>query len=486
MKQPLQNFVMGWGECRSTPFFVERVIFLKKRLLSLFLAVVLAVSCAGYRPPKAYASPVVITVEALEMLYALLLSMGIVVSASAAHDAKMDATEIFFNSMNSAGQGAVGALFSTMKVTGEGLYIATDGFDRATLVKLWDAVFSAKASQISYAPPIAGLQSYSFPSDGSGDFYENGIFLGSCVDSPFFIKTNSEGNSFVTALLPEGFFLRYEYSILTGSVSDVYLVPCPLDTQLKLMVKYREENRLFYSIVGYPTFEGNHGVTGGAFYNDDSYGGMAWGNSVAGYYAGTVYGGAMTYMGGVSIYDEGLIDCDTWADSMSNVDEVKKEVGIYTGKDLTDYNTSESAYEDLITGVQNPALNPDIPVTPDLTGIAGALKGILDWLKALPATLANTFLGKAELDFDALKNNGFTTKFPFSIPFDLYNCIAQLVASPVPPVFTLSFAGTVMESAGDIVIDMSQFEVLAKIVRFFVFFGFVLGLIKLTRYLIKG
>lgn len=164
---------------------------------------------------------------------------------------------------------------------------------------------------------------------------------------------------------------------------------------------------------------------------------------------------------------------------------------------LSTYNNSVvGVYDDGLIGgvVLNPdaviddpvVVDPEVPITPDLTGIAGGLSSILSWLKALPATLSRTFLGTADLNFDALKNSGFTTKFPFCIPFDLYHCIVQLVADPVPPVFTLSFTGTVMESAGDIVIDMSKFEMLAKIIRYFIFFGFVLGLIKITRNLIKG
>ena len=43
-----------------------------------------------------------------------------------------------------------------------------------------------------------------------------------------------------------------------------------------------------------------------------------------------------------------------------------------------------------------------------------------------------------------------------------------------------------MESAGSIEIDMSNFEQLAKILRFFEFFGFVAGLIVVTRNLIRG
>lgn len=452
----------------------------------MFLAFVLAVGCVGYRPHKTYANPV-LAVSAYEIFYGLLLSMGIVLASGADHDAKMDAAASFFESLSLPGQGAFSAIFDSMVSVGNGLYVATDGFDRDALSALWDAVRGVEGGTV-YNPSFAGAVPYSFPADKSADFYSTPIYLGACSDSPFVVIFGGY-NARVYSLLPDNHYLHYTVAYDTGLVSDVKYGVCSADVQLRLKAGYRSATSVNYSVFAEPSIDGfNIGGNFAFVNNGTSPGGMVWGNSSSSFITGTSFPGSLTYRDGVAFEDEGLLDCDTWADAMSKTGEVDKEVGIYTGKDLAGYDTSESAYDGLITGVENPAIpvSPEIPVAPDLTGITGILKNILDWLKALPATLANTFLGDADLDFDALKNNGFTTKFPFSIPFDLFNCISQLVATPVPPVFTLSFAGTIMQSAGDIVIDMGKFEVLAKIIRFFVFFGFVLALIKLTRDLIKG
>lgn len=136
------------------------------------------------------------------------------------------------------------------------------------------------------------------------------------------------------------------------------------------------------------------------------------------------------------------------------------------------------ALEDLLGGISSD--------TSDINTNVKGIKGLLSSLLGVVSGLKADFVGDTDINFDALKSGNFSKKFPFCIPFDFYHCITQLVAPSVAPVFTLSFAGTIMSSAGDIVIDMSKFDSLAKIIRFFVFFGFVAGLIKLTRQLIKG
>jgi len=125
-----------------------------------------------------------------------------------------------------------------------------------------------------------------------------------------------------------------------------------------------------------------------------------------------------------------------------------------------------------------------------LGGLGAIMGGVLAHVKALPTTMANTIsntvVGTGNLDFSKLRNCGLVTVFPFCIPFDIVDGIKSFSADGVAPEFTLSFEGTIMSVAPDIVIDMSKFEVLAKIIRFFVFIGFALGLAKLTRGLIKG
>lgn len=178
-----------------------------------------------------------------------------------------------------------------------------------------------------------------------------------------------------------------------------------------------------------------------------------------------------------------------WSDTFDNA---SNDVIIYplAPDELVGVNGYDVAYGNegvagAVEGVDLPqgaVENPDIPVTPDLSGITGLLNKILSFLKSIPATL----IGTKALDFSGFSNISLFDKFPFCIPFDLVNAVNQLNAPPEAPVFKVDFKGTIMESAGSIEIDMSNFEQLAKILRFFEFFGFVAGLIVVTRNLIRG
>ena len=77
-------------------------------------------------------------------------------------------------------------------------------------------------------------------------------------------------------------------------------------------------------------------------------------------------------------------------------------------------------------------------------------------------------------------------KFPFSIPFDLAIAFSALVADPEIPIFetdNLVLAGV---DGGTLILDFTPFEPLAKIIRWGVLIGFNIGLILLTRRLIRG
>lgn len=110
------------------------------------------------------------------------------------------------------------------------------------------------------------------------------------------------------------------------------------------------------------------------------------------------------------------------------------------------------------------------------------LQKLLVSVKAIPAAV----IGTGSLSFDAFKGLSLTSVFPFCIPFDLKNALMSFNAAPADPVWSIDFAGTFMEPAGSLEIDMTKFESLFKIVRFFIYGGFVVSLILLTRKIIKG
>ena len=97
-------------------------------------------------------------------------------------------------------------------------------------------------------------------------------------------------------------------------------------------------------------------------------------------------------------------------------------------------------------------------------------------------------------------SNLFTDKFPFCLPWDLYNLIASLFsAESSPPSFTLplpanynlviDFGGSdelVTSDETGVTISLSKFDFIVKMLRFFVAGLWVLGLILVSRKLIGG
>lgn len=90
------------------------------------------------------------------------------------------------------------------------------------------------------------------------------------------------------------------------------------------------------------------------------------------------------------------------------------------------------------------------------------------------------------LDFTPLQTVGISNKFPFCIPFDLYNSIKTLNVSPKAPKWTINFDSRYFKGGGSIDIDFSIFEQWAVVIRWGVLFMFTISLIILTRRVIGG
>ncbi|MDM0947561.1 hypothetical protein QTI71_14895 [Clostridium perfringens] len=94
----------------------------------------------------------------------------------------------------------------------------------------------------------------------------------------------------------------------------------------------------------------------------------------------------------------------------------------------------------------------------------------------------------AGVDFSPFLTLGTGLKdvFPFCLPFDLIKNLHLLSAPPQAPHFDIDFKKAGL-AGGDVVsIDFSQFELLAKIIRFFLTLGFIYFLIIKTRDMIRG
>lgn len=75
----------------------------------------------------------------------------------------------------------------------------------------------------------------------------------------------------------------------------------------------------------------------------------------------------------------------------------------------------------------------------------------------------------------------FKEKFPFCLPWDLYNVFANLVAEPEAPVFKFPFVFERLGIDYEFTIDLSQFDDLARVSRFFSSVSFVIFLILQSR-----
>ncbi len=92
--------------------------------------------------------------------------------------------------------------------------------------------------------------------------------------------------------------------------------------------------------------------------------------------------------------------------------------------------------------------------------------------------------GNYSLNWEPLKITPvLSKKFPFSIPYDLYNSVKALNAPSQCPKWTIDFSG-VLYGAVPFTIDFKPFEPLARVVRWGTLVIFNIGLILITRQII--
>lgn len=94
------------------------------------------------------------------------------------------------------------------------------------------------------------------------------------------------------------------------------------------------------------------------------------------------------------------------------------------------------------------------------------------------------------LDFEPLKIAGdtFSKKFPFCLPFDLYNAFKQFDTDVEgkAPVYELPFNFGEQFGTHYVTIDMTKFTPLAKIVKWTVYVSFMLSLVVVTKKVLGG
>lgn len=92
----------------------------------------------------------------------------------------------------------------------------------------------------------------------------------------------------------------------------------------------------------------------------------------------------------------------------------------------------------------------------------------------------DTSLPKFDVETPAV----ITDKFPFSIPFDVYNIVNLLSAEPKAPVFNIPFESEDLGIDYTMEIDLSEYDWIANIVRWILYIIFLVGLAIKTNSLI--
>lgn len=93
------------------------------------------------------------------------------------------------------------------------------------------------------------------------------------------------------------------------------------------------------------------------------------------------------------------------------------------------------------------------------------------------------------IDWRPLKMSGalFTTRFPFSLPWDLMRTFkALLIDDPSPPVWDIKWHDEILNKDFGFKLDLTKYNTIFKISRAFVLVALMVGLIMATRKLLGG
>ena len=166
------------------------------------------------------------------------------------------------------------------------------------------------------------------------------------------------------------------------------------------------------------------------------------------------------------------------------------EVYDLTGHSIT---VPQDIVGDISQAVGADATDVPIDITLPLTDITGELGTQTGWLAAiwqqvkniagsLSTSITNFFDLSRPINLDPLDMSGqtFTNKFPFSLPWDLYNSFSSLETSGVAPDWEIEFMGAEIDFSLDLVDDYIPTIKLIELVLFDI------GLILATRRLLGG
>lgn len=133
-------------------------------------------------------------------------------------------------------------------------------------------------------------------------------------------------------------------------------------------------------------------------------------------------------------------------------DKIDTVIDTQTGQwvdDLVDINTKLDAIAESIS-ISNDIIVPDTDVITEFEGFKVPVQALLN-------------------------------KFPFSLPYDLYKTILVFSKPAEVPRFVIPFVLPSINYSTELVIDFTEYESVARIVRWFVLISYIAGLILITR-----
>lgn len=162
---------------------------------------------------------------------------------------------------------------------------------------------------------------------------------------------------------------------------------------------------------------------------------------------------------------------DTWHDGIDDVGTVPGSIGISIPGDISDVADYSP---DIARDISNAdTVISDTTVDDTTTGDKDDTDTDNDKQGTIPKV---PLVGLPEILFKE--------KFPFCLPWDLYNLFTVLAAEPKTPKFVIPYKNNMLNIEEEYVLDFSKFDDSAKVIRFFVGAGFVLALILISRKMI--
>ena len=158
-------------------------------------------------------------------------------------------------------------------------------------------------------------------------------------------------------------------------------------------------------------------------------------------------------------------------------------------KSLDDYYKDLTQDKTLASESTVPAYDPAITDEPAVDVPEGSEAVAITNTAAIAASIADTY-GKGNINMNNFKiKKDLSTTFPFSLPWDIMRILKIFQADPVAPVFEFDFSGyfpfnlVPAEYKSNLVfrLDLSDFDTIIKVEKFFITMGYALFLITVTR-----